>query len=96
MTQPTAQFLVNACAAYLASGALFAAVFLWRWVGRLDPLAVQGTLGFRVLLFPGVTALWPLFAMRLLRGDSAPPDEWNAHRVAARAHARSFAARRRR
>lgn len=86
MTQAAAQFLVNACAAYLTCGAIFALLFLWRGVGRLDPLAAHGTIGFRVLVFPGVTALWPLFAIRLARRDSTPPDEWTAHRAAARAH----------
>jgi|SoiMethySBSTD1v2_1073268.scaffolds.fasta_scaffold40350_3 hypothetical protein len=87
MTQATAQLVVNTFAAYLTCGAIFAVMFLWRWVGRLDPLAVHGTLGFRLLVFPGVTALWPLFAIRLVRGDSAPPEEWTAHRAAARGHA---------
>lgn len=96
MTQATAQFLVNGFAAYLACGALFALVFLWRWVGRLDPLAARGTRGFRILVFPGVTALWPLFAIRLMRGDSAPPEEWTAHRAAARVDSPEFAARARR
>jgi hypothetical protein len=96
MTQATAQFLVNGFAAYLACGALFALVFLWRWVGRLDPLAARGTCGFRILVFPGVTALWPLFAIRLIRGDSAPPEEWTAHRAAAHVDSPEFAARARR
>jgi hypothetical protein len=96
MTQATAQFLVDALTAYVACGAMFALMFLWRWVGRLDPLAARGTLGFRVLVFPGVTALWPLFVVRLVRGDSAPLDEWTAHRATARAHTGDVVSRRRR
>ena len=84
MSMVTAQFLVSALATYLACGVIFAAVFLWRWVGRLDPLAAHGTVGFRALVFPGVSALWPLFAMRLIRGANQPPDERTAHRLLAR------------
>ena len=84
MSMTTAGFIVSALATYLVCGMVFAAVFLWRWVGRLDPLAAHGTFGFRMLVFPGVTALWPLFVMRLVRGDNEPPDEWTAHRVLAR------------
>lgn len=84
MTVQTAEYLVNGFAAYIAAGAIFAAAFLRRWVGRLDSLAEHGTIGFRLLVFPGVTALWPLFVLRLVRGVSSPPDEWTAHRRAAR------------
>jgi len=76
--------IVTAVEWYLACGAAFAMLFLWRWAGRLDPAAREGTLGFRVLVFPGVAMLWPLFAVRVARHAAGPPDEWTAHRVAAR------------
>jgi hypothetical protein len=84
MSLHTAERLVDLLFIYVACGAIFATAFVWKWVGRLDSLATDGALGFRVLVFPGVAALWPLFALRLLRGASAPPDEWTAHRVRAR------------
>lgn len=47
-------------AAYLSFGFLYALIFVTILAGRLDP-GVQGTsLGFRLLLLPGATALWPL------------------------------------
>jgi len=85
MSPGTARFIVDVISSYFACGAVFAVVFLWKWVGRLDPLATHGTIGFRALVFPGVTALWPLFVTRLLSGTSAPPDEWTAHRRTAHA-----------
>ena len=72
MSLVAARFIVDAVTIYLAVGVVFALMFLWQWVGRLDPLAAHGTIGFRLLVFPGVTALWPLFAWRLLRGADAP------------------------
>ena len=88
MTLATAQLLVNLGEAYAAIGAVFATGFLWRGVGRLDPAAAHATWGFRVLVFPGVVMLWPLFLVRLLLGASAPPDEWTAHRAAVRRRGR--------
>lgn len=67
MTVAAAQLLIHILATYLGCGAVFAVVFLWRWVGRLDAAAAHGTLGFRVLVFPGVAALWPLFVVRVIR-----------------------------
>jgi hypothetical protein len=67
MTLATAQLLVNLLGAYAVAGAFFAVLFLWRWVGRLDPAAAHATWGFRVLVFPGVALFWPLFVARMLR-----------------------------
>jgi hypothetical protein len=67
MTVATAQLLVQILTVYAGIGGVFAAVFLWRSIGRLDSAAEHGTWGFRVLVFPGVVALWPLFVVRLVR-----------------------------
>jgi hypothetical protein len=67
MTLAAAQVVVQTIAIYLGCGAVFAAVFLWRWVGILDSAAAHGTVGFRVLVFPGVATLWPLFLVRVIR-----------------------------
>jgi len=84
MSLAAAGFVVASLEWYFGCGAVFAAVFLWKWVGVLDPSAREGTLGFRVLVFPGVAMLWPVFVVRLLAGVRTPPDEWTAHRIAAR------------
>jgi hypothetical protein len=89
MTLAAAELLVNAAGLYAAAGVIFAALFLWRWVGRLDPAAQHASLGFRVLVLPGVVLFWPLFLTRLVRGATAPPDEWTAHRAAGRRKART-------
>jgi hypothetical protein len=67
MTVAAAQLLVQTVTIYVSVGAAFAPVFLWRLVGQLDSAAEHGTWGFRVLVFPGVAALWPLFVVRLIR-----------------------------
>ena len=77
-------WLVRIVGFYLLLGVIFAVPFVARGVNRVDPAAVKGTRGFRMLIYPGVVALWPLLASRLLRGVREPPPEKNAHRSAAR------------
>ena len=67
MTLATAELLVHLLESYAAAGALFSALFLWKWIGQIDPAAAHGSWGFRVLVFPGLVVFWPLFAARLLR-----------------------------
>jgi len=69
---------------YLLFGLAFAAPFVVTGVGKIDPHAVHGTWGFRVLILPGTILLWPLLANRWLKGVKAPPEESNAHRRAAK------------
>lgn len=80
-----ATWLVNVAALYAAIGVVFAIAFVWKGVDRIDPAARGGTWGFRVLIFPGAAALWPLLAGRWLGGAGAPPAETNPHRRAAAA-----------
>jgi membrane protein implicated in regulation of membrane protease activity len=79
-----AQMIVNLAGIYLLAGLLFALVFVIAGVGRLDPAAQGASVGFRLLIIPGVAAFWPLLAWRWRRGLTAPPREHNAHRDAAR------------
>lgn len=65
---------------YLACGFLFATPFILKGVKKIDPHAVNGSWGFRLLIFPGVLAFWPLLLCRWLKGVSKPPEECNAHR----------------
>lgn len=70
---------------YAAIGVCFSLFFLVTGLGRFDPVAKAGTWGFRVLVAPGVVALWPLFLKRMMTKTSQPPPENNAHRKAAKA-----------
>ena len=78
-----ATWLVNLFLAYAAFGIVFAVVFVWKGVGRIDPVAREGTWGFRLLILPGCAALWPLLLRRWIAGRGTPPDEDNPHRRAA-------------
>lgn len=82
MPQPLAEALVAAFLAYVAIGLGFAGPFAVRGLGVVDPVAQGSPWRFRLLITPGVVALWPLLALRWMRGQAAPPER-NAHRDAA-------------
>jgi len=65
-------------------GVLFAIPFCIRGVRMVDPDAEHGSRAFRLLIFPGTVALWPLLAMRFSDGPGGLPAERSPHRDAAR------------
>ena len=81
--ETVARLVVQAAGAYVAVGVAFALAFLWRGFERVDPAARESSPGFRLIVLPGVVALWPLLARRWLAGRGGPPVERNAHRRAA-------------
>jgi hypothetical protein len=52
---------------YAALGVVFAAAFVAVGIGRVDPVARQAPLGFRLIVLPGCAALWPLLLRRWMR-----------------------------
>ncbi len=80
MPEPLAEAVIRMATIYLGVGLVFAIPFAWRWAERLDPVAREGTQGFRILLLPGGVLLWPWLAVRLLQPGPHPPEERNAHR----------------
>ena len=67
MSDYAAEMLVSGVGAYVAAGFLFAVAFVTRGVSRVDPVAREGTLGFRLIILPGTVVLWPLLAAHWLR-----------------------------
>jgi len=62
-----AEWLVNVLIAYGALGALFAAAFVTRGIGRVDPAAKGTGAGFRLIVLPGSVVLWPLLLAEWIR-----------------------------
>lgn len=52
---------------HLGVGLLWAPWFLARGIARLDPAARGSSIAFRLLIAPGVVALWPVLLVRLAR-----------------------------
>ena len=53
---------------YAAIGLLFAVAFLTAGISRVDPVSKGSGIGFRLIILPGVAALWPLLITRWIRG----------------------------
>jgi hypothetical protein len=70
--------------AYLSCGLVFAIPFVLVGVKKVDPHALHGSWGFRLLVIPGTMAFWPLLLRRWATGAKAPPEECDPHRRAAR------------
>lgn len=79
-----AQTFVWLLSIYVLLGIVFALCFIFAGIERVDAAAKQSAWGFRLMIVPGVIALWPLLAVRWMRGAGHPPLEQNAHRQAAR------------
>jgi len=69
---------------YVLAGVGFAVLFLPRAVVRLDHRLQGAPRTLRLLILPGVVALWPLFAKRWMTGGTEPIER-NPHRTKAAA-----------
>jgi hypothetical protein len=58
------EIIVSALVLYLSCGLLFSVLFLAVGVDRIDPAARQTSIAFRLLIFPGTVALWPVLAAK--------------------------------
>ncbi len=64
---PVAQVLVTFLAVYLVAGVVFAVAFAWKGASAVDSAARGATVGFRILITPGVVVLWPALLMQWRR-----------------------------
>lgn len=65
-----AEGVVFATGIYLAIGLVFGLAFVMRGAGLVAPAARGSGLTFRLLILPGVAALWPLLWQRWRKGAS--------------------------
>ena len=65
-----AELFAGALAAYAAMGVAFALAFLLFGISRVDPVAEHSPIGFRLVVIPGVAALWPLLLGRWIKAVS--------------------------
>ena len=66
MSEPLARHLLEVLAIYLAGGTIVALLLVAFGLGRIDPAARKAPWAFRLLVLPGVIAMWPLFVRRLI------------------------------
>ena len=80
MYERIAILLVDAFYLYAALGAVFALAFVTVGVKRIDSQANGSGAAFRLLIFSGSVAFWPLLLRRWIAGRNEPPEERNPHR----------------
>jgi hypothetical protein len=78
-----AQLVVAVFEAYAAAGLGFALIFLPRGIVKVDPRVIGAPVTLRLVILPGIVALWPLFAWRWIAG-AREPIEHTPHRAKAR------------
>lgn len=69
-----ANFAIVIVSIYVAVGIVCAAGFVWRGVDRIDPAAHGAPWTFRLLIFPGAVALWPILVRRWSRATQTRGD----------------------
>jgi len=62
-----AQTIVAAAGLYALIGVIFATGCVGFGLRRIDPAAAKSGWGLRLIIFPGVAALWPVLALRVWR-----------------------------
>ncbi len=80
MYERIAILLVDAFYFYALLGVVFALAFVTIGVKRIDSRANGSGAAFRLLIFPGSVAFWPLLLYRWIAGKSEPPEERDPHR----------------
>lgn len=80
MAVEIASWILSAVGLYVVFGVLFSLAFVTKGVQKIDPDAREGTWGFKLLIFPGSVAFWPLLLRRWMSGSEEPPEERGAHR----------------
>ena len=72
MSVETAEAIVGTLAGYVVLGLAFAPFFVTRGVAAIDPAARGMSPAARLLIVPGVAALWPLMLWKWLTQKSPP------------------------
>ncbi len=65
---------------YLAIGLFVGTLMVTLGLVRIDLEARDVSFGFRLIILPGVVALWPLLLRRVIRGSGEPPLQKDPHR----------------
>ncbi len=79
MAESIATFFVYLLYVYAALGVLFALMFVFFGVQKVDHQAEGTGILFRLLIFPASAALWPLLLKRWIHATGEPPEERNPY-----------------
>ncbi len=80
MIEPIVTIILAVLGLYLLLGFVFGILFAFAGgAARIDPGAVKGTFGFKLIIIPGCALFWPCLLMRWIKG-SPSPHERSKHR----------------
>ena len=54
-------------AVYLAFGLLFALIFIFKGIEKIDTSAHGASRGFKIIIIPGIMALWPVLLNKWIK-----------------------------
>lgn len=74
-----ARIVIGVIGAYVLLGIVAMPAFWMRGLRRIDPLAAQGSIGFRFMIAPGLVLFWPLVLARWRSARRTNPDALNRH-----------------
>ncbi len=80
MYERAAAILVWTIYLYFAGGVVVALMIVFFGLGRIDAATRGSGIGFRLIVFPGLIALWPLMLSRFIWGTGSPPLQEDPHR----------------
>jgi hypothetical protein len=66
------EWLLDLLGVYAGAGLLFAIAFLTVGISRVDPDSKGSGVGFRLIILPGVAALWPVLLTRWVGKRTVP------------------------
>ena len=67
-----AEWFINLLSVYSGIGLLFAIAFLTVGISQVDPDSKGSGVGFRLIILPGVAALWPVLFTRWVGKGRVP------------------------
>ncbi len=54
---------------YLMMGVVFVIPFLWKGISKVDEGTRHGTIGFKIIIIPGVIVFWPVLLNKWIIAD---------------------------
>ena len=63
------EIILIIAAVYLALGVLFLIPFLMKGIYKMDEGAHGSTIGFKIIIIPGVIVFWPVLLSKWMKGN---------------------------
>jgi hypothetical protein len=66
------EIILLVVAAYLAVGVVFVIPFLVKGLTKVNSSAQGGTIGFKIIIIPGVIVFWPVLLSKWVKANHKP------------------------